>query len=66
MKVPGTPKSDVWYRELLDDDRFEELYLNSIIFHRKTLINIRRGKDGTGDVYNPENIEDAGMLTAMY
>eukprot|EP00029_Vermamoeba_vermiformis_P014863 TRINITY_DN997_c0_g2_i2.p1 TRINITY_DN997_c0_g2~~TRINITY_DN997_c0_g2_i2.p1 ORF type:complete len:299 (-),score=60.53 TRINITY_DN997_c0_g2_i2:68-964(-) len=41
LKVPMTPTSDVWYRQLETDRNFTITY----------------GEDGTGDVYKPSNLE---------
>jgi cap1 methyltransferase len=51
LDIPNTPNSDIWYKKLLDCPYFT----------------ILKGEDGTGNVYNPANldyivkkIEDAG------
>lgn len=41
LKVPMTPSSDVWYRQLETDRNFTITY----------------GEDGTGDVYKSANLE---------
>ncbi len=48
LKLANTPKSDLWYPHLQKDSRWKALW----------------GVDGTGNVYSPQNLDDAARVTS--